>query len=363
MSQDLRGALVGFCNPLLDISAVVGDDLLEEYKLKANDAIMASPEHLPLFQTLMDKYNAKLLPGGSAQNTLRGAQLLLPSGSAVFFGAVGADENAARLKKAADKANLRTNYMVNKDKPTGTCALLITGHNRSMVANLSAAETYSFEHVKDPENWKDIEAARFYYITGFFFAVSPDTIQAVAQHSLVQGKTFTMNLSAPFVAQFFTELVNKTLPYIDILFGNETEAIALAEGLKWAPEGATLGADDVKWIAKRAADLPTLSGKPRVVVFTQGALETVVATSDTEGVRVYPVTKVPDSEVGDTNGAGDAFVAAFLAEYMQGKSLDVSVEAGHWLGGQVVRQIGPNYPEGELKFTPSASFAPVVEKV
>ncbi|KAJ2653503.1 adenosine kinase [Coemansia sp. RSA 1200] len=363
MSQDLRGALVGFCNPLLDISAVVGDDLLAEYKLKANDAIMASAEHLPLFQTLMDKYDAKLLPGGSAQNTLRGAQLLLPSGSAVFFGAVGDDENARKLKQAAEKANLRTNYMVNKDKPTGTCALLITGHNRSMVANLSAAETYSFEHTRTPENWKDIENAKFYYITGFFFAVSPDTIQAVAQHALDNGKTFTMNLSAPFVAQFFTQHVEKTIPYIDILFGNESEAIALGEAMKWAPEGAKLNVGDVKWIAKRVADMPKLGKKPRVVVFTQGALETVVAVSNEEGVRVYPVTKVPDSEVGDTNGAGDAFVAAFLAEYMQDKSLDVSVEAGHWLGGQVVRQIGPNYPDGELKFVASSSFAPTIEKI
>ncbi|KAJ2795275.1 adenosine kinase, partial [Coemansia helicoidea] len=142
MAQDLRGALVGFCNPLLDISAVVGDDLLAEYKLKANDAILASPEHAPLFQTLIDKYDAKLLPGGSAQNTLRGAQLLLPAGTAVFFGAVGDDDNAQRLRKAAEEAGLRTKYMVNPNVPTGTCALLITGHDRSMVADLKAAETY-----------------------------------------------------------------------------------------------------------------------------------------------------------------------------------------------------------------------------
>ncbi|KAI9503792.1 adenosine kinase [Coemansia spiralis] len=362
MSQNLRGALIGFCNPLLDISAVVEDGLLAEYKLKANDAIMASEEHLPLFQTLMDKYDPKLLPGGSAQNTLRGAQLLLPEGSAVFFGAVGADENAKKLKQAAEKAKLRTNYMVNESKPTGTCALLITGHNRSMVANLSAAETYSFEHVRKPENWKDIENAQFYYITGFFVAVSPDTIQAVAQHALDQNKTFMMNISAPFVAQFFMGLVEKTLPYIDILFGNESEALTLAEGFKWA-EGRTLDTSDVKWIAKRVADLPKLGKKPRLVVFTQGALDTVVASSSEEGVRVYPVSKIPDSEIGDTNGAGDGFVAGFLAEYMQGRSVDTCIEAGHWLGGQVVRQIGPNYPEGELNFTPSASFAPAIEKI
>ncbi|KAJ2078682.1 adenosine kinase [Coemansia sp. RSA 988] len=356
MAQNLRGALVGFCNPLLDISAVVDEKLLSEYGLKANDAIMADEKHLPLFQTLIDKYDAKFLPGGSAQNTLRGAQLLLPEGSAVFFGAVGKDENAQRLKGAADNAKLRTNYMVLPNTPTGTCALLITGHNRSMVANLSAASEYNISHVKDPENWKDIEAARFYYITGFFFAVSPDTIEAVAKHAHENNKTFTMNLSAPFVAEFFTEQVEKTLPYINILFSNETEAEALSKALKF-------GTSDIKQIAKRVADMPRAGSRPRLVVFTQGADSTVVASSDSDEVRLYGVKPVPHEEISDTNGAGDAFVAGFLAEYIQERPLDTCVEAGHWLGGQVVRQVGPNYPAGELKFVPSGNFAPAVEKI
>ncbi|KAJ2785691.1 adenosine kinase [Coemansia javaensis] len=356
MAQDLRGALVGFCNPLLDISAVVGEDLLAEYKLNANDQIMASPEHLPLFQTLIDKYDAQFLPGGSAQNTLRGAQLLLPPGAAVFFGAVGQDENAQRLKAAADKAGLRTNYMVNPDVPTGTCALLITGHNRSMVADLKAAETYSFAHVSAPENWKDVEAARFYYISGFFTAVSPETIQAVAKHAHEGGKTFTMNVSAPFVAEFFLEKLTAAMPYINILFGNENEAAALAKALGF-------DTTDIKQIAKRVADLPAAGDRPRLVVFTQGASSTVVATGGAGEVRVYGVTPIPSDEIGDTNGAGDAFVAGFLAKHMQGEPLDVCVEAGHWLAGQVVRQIGPNYPDGELAFAPTPGYAPAVETV
>ncbi|KAJ1728511.1 adenosine kinase [Coemansia biformis] len=346
MAQDLRGALVGFCNPLLDISAVVDDDLLAEYKLKANDAIMASPEHAPLFQTLIDKYDAKLLPGGSGQNSLRGAQLLLPANSAVFFGAVGQDENAQRLKAAADKAGLRTNYMVNPDTPTGTCALLITGHNRSMVADLKAAETYKHAHTVAAENWKDIEAARLYYITGFFTAVSPETIQTVAKHAHEAGKTFTMNLSAPFVPEFFTDKVLDAMPYINVLFGNEDEAAALARALK-------LDVTDVGQIAKRVADLPRAGARPRLVVFTQGAECTVTAASDREDMRVFGVTPVPSAEIGDTNGAGDAFVAGFLAQYIQGKPLDTCVEAGHWLAGLVVRQIGPNYPDGDLTFVPA----------
>lgn len=43
-----EGALVGMCNPLLDIQADVGLDLLDKYGMKQNDAILAEEKHLPL---------------------------------------------------------------------------------------------------------------------------------------------------------------------------------------------------------------------------------------------------------------------------------------------------------------------------
>lgn len=42
-----------------------------------------------------------------------------------------------------------------------------------------------------------------------------------------------MNLSAPFIVQFFKDNVNKILPYVDYLFGNESEAEAFAKAQDW----------------------------------------------------------------------------------------------------------------------------------
>jgi len=57
---------------------------------------------------------------------------------------------------------------------------------------------------------------------GFFLTVSPESILKVAQHAAANNKPFMMNLSAPFISQFFSERLNSVLPYIDVLFGNET---------------------------------------------------------------------------------------------------------------------------------------------
>lgn len=44
----------------------------------------------------------------------------------------------------------------------------------------------------------------------------------IAHHAHDKNKIFMMNLSAPFLSQFFKEPMMKAFPYIDILFGNET---------------------------------------------------------------------------------------------------------------------------------------------
>lgn len=45
-----------------------------------------------------------------------------------------------------------------------------------------------------------------------------------------------MNLSAPFLIQFFGEQMAKTMPYCDYVFGNESEAAAFGEKHSWGSD-------------------------------------------------------------------------------------------------------------------------------
>lgn len=62
-------------NPLLDISATVDNEFLNKYHLKRNDAILAEEEHKPMYKELIELYNADFIAGGSAQNSMRVAQV------------------------------------------------------------------------------------------------------------------------------------------------------------------------------------------------------------------------------------------------------------------------------------------------
>lgn len=62
-------------NPLLDISATVGIEFLKKYDLHPNDAILAQDKHKPMYDELIDLYQAEFIAGGSVQNTMRVAQV------------------------------------------------------------------------------------------------------------------------------------------------------------------------------------------------------------------------------------------------------------------------------------------------
>ena len=68
---------MGMGNPLLDISAEVGQDILDKYSVKLDDAILAEEKHLPLYQELVDGHSPQYIAGGATQNTIRVAQWVL----------------------------------------------------------------------------------------------------------------------------------------------------------------------------------------------------------------------------------------------------------------------------------------------
>jgi len=342
MQHNLKGALLGIGNPLLDISAHVGPELLEKYDLKPANACLAEEKHLPLYDELTSKYPVEYIAGGDCQNSMRACQWMLNDsapGTVRYIGCVGKDEYGRLLRSRAEADGVEVHYLEDADTPSGTCAVLVTNKDRSLVANLAAANKYKKEHLD--QNFHLVEESKFIYVTGFFLTVSTESLIALGEHAAATNKAYLMNLSAPFLIDFFWDKMESVLPYVDVLFANEHEAAALGKKLGWG--------DDLKQIAKKASELPKKNDKrTRTVVFTQGASEVVVYH---EGqVTSYPTPRVPEEEIVDLNGAGDCFVGGFLSEYIQGKDLAACVKAGHYCAGVCIRTAGIKF-EGRSSYT------------
>lgn len=293
---------------------------------------------MSIYEDLTTKYETKYLAGGAAQNAARGAQYILPPNSTVYVGCVGNDSSAQQLRDACNREGVRTEYRVDETHPTGRCGVVITGHHRSMVTDLAAANHYKLEHLKSAPIWELVEQAQVYYVGGFHLTVCVPAILALAEHAAEKNKIFTMNLSAPFLPQFFKEQLDACAPYWDYLIGNESEALAYAES-------HNLGTTDIATIAQIIADLPKKNtARPRVVVITQGTEPTIVATSGEKETKTFPVHKIDPVKIVDTNGAGDAFAGGFLGGLVQGKPIETCVDMGQWLAQLSIQELGPAYP-------------------
>jgi len=330
-----EGALLGMGNPLLDISCPCDESFLKKYDLEANNAILAEDKHQPMYKEMSDMSGVEFVPGGATQNSMRVAQWIVKQPSAVsFMGSVGKDEYTKILEDKCKTAGVTVKYQYQEKEPTGTCAVVVTkaGTCRSLVANLAAANLFTKSHIEIPENHALIEKAKFYYISGFFLTVSPETIVEVGKHACEKNKVFTMNLSAPFIVEFFKDPMMQAFPYIDILFGNETEAAKFGEVHNF-------GTSDLKEIAVKAAALPKQNKeRSRTVIITQGA-DTVILCKDGK-ISEFTVTQLPAEKLIDTNGAGDAFVGGFLAQLIKGEEMDVCIKCGIWAATHIIQRSG-----------------------
>ncbi|XP_058242072.1 adenosine kinase isoform X3 [Hemibagrus wyckioides] len=278
-----KNSLFGMGNPLLDMCVVVDKDFLDKYGLKPNDQILAEEKHKEMFEEIVKRFKVEYHAGGATQNAVKIAQWMIqkPHKVGTFFGCIGKDEFGKILKQKAEECHVDAHYYEQSKEPTGTCAACITGDNRSLIANLGAANCYKKDkHLDLEENWKLVEKAKVYYIA--------------------EAATFAREQ------------------------GFETE--------------------DIEEIAKKTQSLAKENKKrQRIVVFTQGKEGTVMAKG--EKVETFPVIEIDQKDIVDTNGAGDAFVGGFLSELVQDKSLEQCIRAGHYAANVIIRHSGCTFPE------------------
>ncbi|KAJ8602443.1 hypothetical protein CTAYLR_001265 [Chrysophaeum taylorii] len=341
MDNDKRRGILGVGNPLLDISARVPSEMLVKYEVKSGDIILAEEKHMGVYDELVGSYEVEYIAGGATQNSIRVAAWMLSEveggGTAAFVGCVGDDANGKKLAEVATAAGVTVEYQIDAATPTGLCAVLVDDSNeRTLITRLDAANNYKRSHLESEAVQKLLGAANVVYSAGFFLTSGgPDCTTLLGAHCVENGKHFCLNLSAPFIPQFFGEVLDKTMPFVDILFGNETEAAALGEARGWGSDPAV--------VALKVAAMPKQSGAyARVVVFTQGSSATLVAK---EGdVASYPVPPLDKDLIQDTNGAGDAFVGGFLSRFVLDEPLAKCVEAGHWAARAIIQRSGCTMP-------------------
>lgn len=327
-------SLLGMGNPLLDIAANVDEAFLKKYELDANNQILCDDKHKPMYDEMAAMEGAQFIPGGATLNSMRVATWM--GSRASYIGSIADDKFGGKMQEICKGDNVNAVFQIGGENPTGTCAVAITGHHRSLVANLASANDVTLAHTK--KNMNVVEQAKVYYSAGFFVTHEggQQSSDLVSKHAVENEKTYCMNLSAPFLMEvpIFKPHLMTLFSRARYVFGNEVEAVTFAkcqEGDDWKKEWTVA---DVPEIAKKMAEME--GEVSRTVVITNGADPTVVAIKGQE-VQTFPVDKLEKEQIVDTNGAGDGFVGGFLAGLVRGAALEKCVAAGHFGAATIIQ--------------------------
>lgn len=252
--------------------------------------------------------------GGSESNVAIGIQRL--GGTAVWCGRTGTDSLGTLVRREIRAEGVTVRAVEDPGAPTG---LMMKERRTAATQKVSYYRAGSAGSRLSPEDVDPdlIQGAAVLHVTGITPALSPSaakTIRSAIDVARSAGVTVSFDLnyrSNLWTAAEATRSYQEIIPLVDIVFAGDEEA-ALAVG----------PAADPADLARLLADLG-----PAQAIIKLGSEGTVAVIDG----QLYHQPAMPIDPV-DTVGAGDAFVAGYLAELMAGKGpaerLELAVQTG-----------------------------------
>ncbi len=252
--------------------------------------------------------------GGSAANV---ASWLGTLGTAVdFVGRVG-ESDVARHEEVLAGFGVTPHLAGDTEHPTGTIVVLVEGNSRSMLTERGANDFFTADDVAD----ELLQTAALIHFTGYsvYHGQNQDAIGRLFERAVAAGVAVSVDPSSVgSIIDFGAERFLRTVADATVLLPN-------------LDEGRTLtGLDDPLAVVRTlAADFP-------VVAMTMGDEGVMVAQPGVDPARVDAVRAIAV----DPTGAGDAFTAGFLGEWVAHGDAVEAARVGVTVAARAVAAVG-----------------------
>ena len=310
--------LFGIGNALVDFESEISESFLGDHLLEKGHMYLKDEAEIVLMRDKLPS-DLKMSSGGSAANTIYGA-----SGfglSCAYCCRVQDDEAGNFFVREMKEAGIHVDDIrVESSQPqsTGNCLVLVTDDaQRTMCTNLGISSELSVEDL----NLNRLKSSGYLYVEGYL-AASETGSQAARRAigvAVELGIPVVLTLSDVSMVNFFRSNLEKfcTSP-VNTIFCNEEEA------LSWA------GTDRLDIAFKRLKEIG------RAIHVTVGSKGSMVCGPDENPKEVKGI----ETEVNDTNGAGDMYAAATLSMIARGFTHAEAAHFGNYAAAQIVREYG-----------------------
>ena len=303
--------ILGIGNAIVDVICKVEDKFISQNNLtKSTMKLVDEAEFKKLLSTLKIE---ETISGGSVANSIVGLSQL---GNKVgFIGKVSDDDLGNKYEEGLKKENVQFFYSKKKESiPTGTCLILITPDSeRTMVTFLGTAGKINETDI----NENAVKNSEILFLEGYLWDEGEP--KKAFEKSINNANKVAMSLSDLFCVERhkpnFLDLVKNKL---DITFANEQEIMALINVNKF---------NDVINFAKEINKL---------IVITRGDKGAIAINKN----EIVECSAKNNLKIKDLTGAGDLFAGGFLHGFINGKSIEESLETGTEMSSKVIQIIG-----------------------
>ena len=302
----------------MDFESKITESFLDDHLLEKGHMYLKDEAEIGFMKDKLES-DFKMSSGGSAANTIYGA-----SGfglSCAYCGRVQDDEAGGFFVREMKEAGIHLDGIRREDShsaSTGNCLVLVTDDaQRTMCTNLGISSELSIEDL----NLNRLKSSGYLYVEGYLAA--SETGSQAAQRAIEVAKEcgipVVLTLSDVSMVNFFRSDIEKFCStQVNTIFCNEEEALC------WA------GTDRLEIAFKR---LKEIGEGVHVTVGSRGSL----VCGPEENPREV---KGFETEVNDTNGAGDMYAAAALSKIVKGSTHSEAARFGNYAAAQIVRQYG-----------------------
>ena len=299
--------IVGFGSSILDITVKIEENFLEKNGLTKGNFLLIDDAKSELLHKEIKDLEITESPGGSVSNTIAGAALL--GANAAYIGGLGSDELGKTYKQQTIDIGVKELFIEKENTSTGECIACITSDGeRTFAVNLGGCNV-----IKNEELNLDFKT-KIMHIEGYKLENEVEYVTAtkLAKYTKSIGGKVSIDVNdAGVIARMGEKMGEFITAHVDILFMNETEAKALT------------GSD-----AEDSLD----KFKCEIVILKIGENGSVVKTNG----QKYVIAPRHVEKLINTNGAGDAYEAAFLYGLVKEMNIEKIGELASEFGANVV---------------------------
>lgn len=314
----------GIGNPLMDILVDVDESDLELLDLNKGIMHLIDDERRCKIDGHLGDRDRKMLPAGSAPNTLMSLGLL--GVKSVLAGKIGNDEVGAHYSSSLEKNNVVSGLKCS-DRITGSSIIMISEDGeRTMNTHLGACQDFCAEDIDE----ELIAKAKYLYFTGYMWDTDSQKAAILRAISVAKenGTKVIFDVADPFVVSRnkdeFLKLIKDS---VDIVFANEEEAKILLDN-----------ESPMECVA-------LLSGMVDIALVKIGEKGSLIKERESGEIIEIPANIV---DCVDTTGAGDIYASGFIYGLANDFAVEESGVFASFLASQIVTSKGAQFSEEDI---------------